>query len=362
MNAAITETATWTHQYQVSFAVNPIGGGSITNPPSSPQWYGAGQTGVSISASPIGSYAFSSWSSDTGSITFVNSTSASTTATIGGSGTITANFVIPPHYIDTNNAMHDTNVGSHSSFTNMQNDGTMDTLSEGDVGSSISWLSPTGNTASDWSDPETNAYDGNTGTRTSESTGIFWGWTDYLTLSYPSTTTTGVRYWVGRSSSNVANMEIQVYTTSWVTVYSGAPTLDTWASVIFASRTTTQVRFRFQGSLGGGNAYVYEVQVQSVSPANYQLDMEIQFSSVSNFASYTQLQIKTGTFNGETLAVYYWSGSWQLLTNSLTASTANTFTVSLSGPTFELRFYDTTRTGDTTQNTWQIDYVRLWAP
>jgi len=90
MNDHETAIANWKTQYQVSFDVSPIGGGSITNPPSSPQWYDAGATGVSISATPSTGYTFSSWASDTASITFADVGIPSTTATIGSPGTITA--------------------------------------------------------------------------------------------------------------------------------------------------------------------------------------------------------------------------------------------------------------------------------
>ena len=90
VSAANTVTGTYVTQWQVSFAVLPVGGG--TTSPSGTAYYDAGS--LPISASHNTGYAFSSWSSSTGSITFGSSTSASTTATIGGTGTITANFVV----------------------------------------------------------------------------------------------------------------------------------------------------------------------------------------------------------------------------------------------------------------------------
>jgi hypothetical protein len=73
----------------VSFAVNPAGGGT-TNPTGSIIWVDSGS--LAIQAMPSFNYAFSSWSTDTASITFATATSASTAATINGAGTITANF------------------------------------------------------------------------------------------------------------------------------------------------------------------------------------------------------------------------------------------------------------------------------
>ncbi len=85
-------------QFQVAFAASPIEGGSAstsTPPPISGDagWYDSGSA-VSISASPNAYWSFALWSANTGSITFGSTSSESTTATIGGSGTMTAGFEI----------------------------------------------------------------------------------------------------------------------------------------------------------------------------------------------------------------------------------------------------------------------------
>jgi hypothetical protein len=85
MNRPITETARWKTQYQVT--ISSSGGGSAT--PNGTDWYDAGS--LFITATATQGYAFTSWTA-TGSITFANSSSASTTANITGSGTIRANF------------------------------------------------------------------------------------------------------------------------------------------------------------------------------------------------------------------------------------------------------------------------------
>ena len=88
---ATTTIFTFTHQYLVSFAVSPSSGGT-TDPSGANVWEDAGT--LSISASANSGYVFDHWSSSTGSITFDDYSLASTTATIGGAGTITANFVV----------------------------------------------------------------------------------------------------------------------------------------------------------------------------------------------------------------------------------------------------------------------------
>ena len=83
----LSQSITYTTQYQVSFAVSPSGKGTVN--PSTTAYYNAGSV-VSISATAQSNYAFYSWNTNTPSITFASSSSASTTATINGAGTITA--------------------------------------------------------------------------------------------------------------------------------------------------------------------------------------------------------------------------------------------------------------------------------
>jgi uncharacterized repeat protein (TIGR02543 family) len=91
MDGPKTATSDWKTQYQVSFVVTPSGSGSTT-PAGTNVWQDAGSLSISALANP--GYMFSNWSSDTGSITFGNAAYASTTATIGEPGTITANFAV----------------------------------------------------------------------------------------------------------------------------------------------------------------------------------------------------------------------------------------------------------------------------
>ncbi len=75
--------------YLVVWEVNPSGAGS-TNPTDNAT-YALGSS-VSIVATAGSGYAFSGWSVSSPSITLADPTSASTTATINGDGTVTANF------------------------------------------------------------------------------------------------------------------------------------------------------------------------------------------------------------------------------------------------------------------------------
>jgi hypothetical protein len=89
VNGAGTVTATFTKtNYQVTFVTSPTGAG--TTSPSTAGSYTMGQQ-VSISAVAGSNYKFSSWSA-TG-VTIADASSASTTATVNGAGTVTANFI-----------------------------------------------------------------------------------------------------------------------------------------------------------------------------------------------------------------------------------------------------------------------------
>jgi FlaG/FlaF family flagellin (archaellin) len=89
MDGPITETAQWKKQYYVTFSADPSDKGTTTPD----GWYDAGN--LAISATVIDpAYKFSVWIANTGSITFVDSASASTTAILDGPGTITANFAL----------------------------------------------------------------------------------------------------------------------------------------------------------------------------------------------------------------------------------------------------------------------------
>jgi hypothetical protein len=94
----VTNPIAYQHQYQVSFAVSLPGTG-VVNPSGTNVWEPAtsvvhGVSPISIAGTPISGYSFTTWTASGAGITFAAPTSASTTATLNGPGTITANFQI----------------------------------------------------------------------------------------------------------------------------------------------------------------------------------------------------------------------------------------------------------------------------
>ena len=89
--SAITVTVTPTIS-TVTAAVTPAGSGTATVRGSSSATVDYGDT-VSLNATPGADYLFSNWMSGTSNISISSSTKAATTATVRGTGTVTANFI-----------------------------------------------------------------------------------------------------------------------------------------------------------------------------------------------------------------------------------------------------------------------------
>jgi hypothetical protein len=76
----------YSHQFSVTISVTGLGSVSPTT-----GWYNAGQE-ISITAKPHPGHSFNGWTSSTALIVIAKPAKTTTTATINGSGTITANF------------------------------------------------------------------------------------------------------------------------------------------------------------------------------------------------------------------------------------------------------------------------------
>jgi len=85
MATTTSYTANFATQYQLTTAASPASGGTVT--PASGTFYNAGAI-VSLTAAPAAGYVFSSWAGPV-----ANSNSASTTVSMSGSESVTANFV-----------------------------------------------------------------------------------------------------------------------------------------------------------------------------------------------------------------------------------------------------------------------------
>ena len=271
----------------------------------------------------------------------------------------------------TSNVDKSNDKGTHSFFSAQQAgpDGIVDTLLEGNTsgGGPEQWVSPTGHEdpQNEWSD-ETDAYDDDTGTYAVDDVPGGDTWSQYLVLTHSSIICGRIRYYIGREHHVFINqIEIGIYNGTWSNVYSGAGTWNAWTNVSFTETSVTKMRFRFHNTdpTQKRMAYVYEADfLQSGSSANYELDLEVQWTDVDYDETNEWLCIYGGTMGSEEILVDVWNGSAWINVFTDLSSGWNSVDVSsyLDSPTFTIRIY--TETGDAIQDSWEIDatFLHVW--
>ncbi len=294
-----------------------------------------------------------------------------------------------PHYVDTANALHDINVGTYSSLVAMQAgpDGVYNTLTEANTIPTTTTMGTTTNIGTLYTAIAIDDIAGQAFTAPANAISVasvtFYGRTSFGTFNVKVIITDSTGHILANGISNTVSCSTTEQ--SRTATFTTPPTITAGSTyeILIISQSNT-FRLYYVASSGGisisdvTNSYTtpsdptdassgtvnYRAFYATVNRGNYQLDSEVQFSSVSNFASYTQLQIQTGTFSSpsETITVNYWNGAIWANLGILTASSLNTFSVTLTSSTYELRFTDGTTTNDIVQSTWQIDSVCLVAP
>lgn len=162
----------------------------------------------------------------------------------------------------------------------------------------------------------------------------------------------------------------------WTQPLSGAAS---WSSLVYTNLTdyftangTYSLRLNLVANLGNADAAQLKTYyddsgvglVYGGGEANYELDLEVQWTSVDCDETYEELCIKTGTFGGsEDIRVYAWNVStsdWHFLYN-LTADSWNNVSVTdwLNDENFTARFLGGTESSDTNQDSWNIDATLL---
>lgn len=128
---------------------------------------------------------------------------------------------------------------------------------------------------------------------------------------------------------------------------------------------TTDIRFQNNVAAKPQNAYVDAIYVTVVtSSPNFELDLEVQWTNADYDETNEYLCIYAGVMDAEDLKVDVWnttSSNWGNLFSDLNASSWNNVSISsyLTSSTLTIRFKAGTETGDTTQNSWDIDATLL---
>jgi hypothetical protein len=204
---------------------------------------------------------------------------------------------------------------------------------------------------------------------------------DWYTFADTSGTGTGFTvncsvYWVAATDSTFL-WEID-WTGDGVADASGGPaiTQTSWGWIdlgtISGLDTDTEInaaRIRFQYYKGPGgpdqcSIDAARIGISKAGVSNYQLDLEVGWTAADFDEANEELCIYPVTGGGwptEDIKVDVWNGAWTNVIADLTPDQWNNVSISsyLTGTSFEIRFLGGTETGDTTQDTWEIDAVLI---
>jgi len=107
------------------------------------------------------------------------------------------------------------------------------------------------------------------------------------------------------------------------------------------------------------------IRVTTSGGDNYELDIEVGWAGIDYTESQAQLRIYPVTGGGwpsEDIKVDIWTGTWTNVFSDLTPDQFNEVDIEsyVTDASVEIRFLGGTETGDTVQDTWEIDYVEIY--
>jgi len=117
---------------------------------------------------------------------------------------------------------------------------------------------------------------------------------------------------------------------------------------------------------GSFSNYWYAVYVE-YETINYELDLEVQWTTAKYDETNEYLCIRTGSTNwgAEDIQVDVWTGSWTSIISDLTANTWNNISISsyLTSSTLTIRFKGGTESNDTNKDSWDIEcsLIHVWS-
>jgi len=136
-------------------------------------------------------------------------------------------------------------------------------------------------------------------------------------------------------------------------------------SVDFFVYSTTQIRHTTSDT---GDEYLHSVDVvqwplSEGGNSNYELDLEVQFTSVNTGFDVYELCVKTGTLGTEDIRLSIWNvtgSSWSQLASDLSENGWNNYTVTdHKSVNVTIQFKGGTELSDTVQDSWEVDAVFL---
>jgi hypothetical protein len=284
-------------------------------------------------------------------------------------------------YIDNDSSDMDSSPdkGSHSDFNNEKTaDSNYDTLTEADTSES-EWLSCNylDVTWSDWyeegSTPYIDAQDQPTNYVYEKSGGQEIGWFYFGNTTLTGTITLNISiYCKNTHGLNDDSIEVYVdYTGSGAGTYVGSVgSHSNWQydNISLGTHSVSEVNnlrtyFVVDDYLAAAFVYIDHVRLGASQETNYELDLEVQFTSVDTTYEITELCIKSGSTGAENLKVNIWNttaGSWDsLLSDINTNGWTNTTITDYVASTLTVQFKGGTDVSDNSQDNWEIDAVLL---
>jgi len=166
--------------------------------------------------------------------------------------------------------------------------------------------------------------------------------------SHTGSETLNINYWAG----------------SWISL--GSITGLGWTNVTATGLTSSTYTIQLIGASESGDSAqdnwdIDLITLHTWTPAqpNYKLNLEIQWQNADFDEQNEEVCIATGTFSGtEDIKIYEWdiSGSQWYLVGTLAANQWNNFTISyLTSSNYYIKYEGASESGDTAQDTWQID-------
>ncbi len=285
-------------------------------------------------------------------------------------------------YVDNNTSDIDnsTDIGTHSNFTAQQYgpDSVNDTLTEGNIGTiDTLWLyvnTDDGNKTG-WTrvgiNPYLNATDYPTNFVNASGNNLNigdFGFADseksMETINnvevqiYAKQSGIGNRFtvWVWDGSSWTASSKMTIPTSwNWLN-WTATSILDTWTKIDAA-----EIYICSDSAAGTYEVDCARLKVDYTGLANYELDLEVQWTNVDYDELNEELCLYGGSMSAENVRVDVWNGSsWANLFTDLNSGWNNVSVTSyLTSANLTIRFKGGTESGDTTQDTWNIDTVLL---
>ena len=288
-------------------------------------------------------------------------------------------------FVDNNTSDVDSSAdkGTHSNFTAQQYgpDSIYDTLTEEntDGAGSSEWLDCNAydSTYTDWTTVGTSPYVDTQDQPTNyvyepKTAGILIGWFDFPSTTLTGTISVNITIYCNNDDGvgdDYADVYVD-YTGSGSGSSVGSVAQHTgwqYDTIDLGSHTVSEVNnlrvyFGYQKVAAGDDVRIDHVRIGvSSSGANYEFDLEAQWTNADFDETNEELCIYGETMGSENIRVDVWNGSaWQNLFTDLSSGWNNISISSyLDSSTFTIRFKGETETSDTTQDSWDVDAMLL---